>query len=273
LTPLAHQVLKQLVLPAKRRTFDDLGDVLPLLDDVRYFDCRAISQIGRDLTYDANFGKLKEATAFLPSPKTWIEMKEFGIEIGVLLVASPNEVSVKFVIRGGPLATASMWWDKFQSRPFTLTFDIVDGLFDLTAPRLPDGLSTEDRLAIPLFLRSAAGCLALINSPRTIARTEKLPHAGLQRDLVQKFKGKGEFRLHPWTQILLQISPRSSDQPASDPRDVHLSGAKALHFVRKYLRISRGRLQTVSEHWKGDAALGIKQSTYRVLPESGVEQE
>lgn len=273
MTPLAHQVLKQLVLPPKRRTFVDDGNVLPLMQDVHYFDCTAVAEIARELTFDPKFDRVKESTAFLPAAKTWIEIKPFGVDIGILLIREDGHVDAHFVVSGGTMDGHKIP-GQFGSRRSCWRINASgEGIIDPSKALTLESTGAEERAAAPIYFRILSGCLALINSPKTIGRKRHLPHAALQRDLARKFKGKGEFRLHPWTQILLEVSPRLSAQTAMEPRDIHLSGTKALHFVRKYLRIRNGRLETVSDHWRGDVSLGIKQSTYRVVSDFGAEQE
>ena len=105
--------------------------------------------------------------------------------------------------------------------------------------------------------------LAIINSPKIIGRRQHMPHRGLERALIAKQKAIGKFPLHAWTEIQLKVTPpkdMSSDAPAED----HLTGQKALHFCRAHLRVRMGRLEVVRAHWRGDAALGIKRSRYKV---------
>jgi hypothetical protein len=73
----------------------------------------------------------------------------------------------------------------------------------------------------------------------------------------------GTFPLRAWTEIVLEVTP-PSEAGALDPGEAHLTGRRALHFCRQHLRIRGGRLELVKAHWRGDAAIGIKQSRYRV---------
>lgn len=75
----------------------------------------------------------------------------------------------------------------------------------------------------------------------------------------------GKFPLNAWTEIMLEMTPPPAPEGPSTC-EVRLSGTKALHFCRAYLRLRLGRLELVSSHWRGDGALGIKQSRYVLTP-------
>jgi hypothetical protein len=105
--------------------------------------------------------------------------------------------------------------------------------------------------------------LALINSPRIIGRQQHMPSRVLEQKLTRGF-GVGKFPLHAWTEIKLEVAkPIEIDD--GEPHEAHLTGRRALHFVRKHLRLWNGELIYVTSHWRGDPALGIKQSRYRVV--------
>jgi hypothetical protein len=72
----------------------------------------------------------------------------------------------------------------------------------------------------------------------------------------------GRYPLGAWNEILLHVTP---PQEADDTEhEAHLTGSRALHFVRCHLRIRLGQLELVSAHWRGDAGLGIRRSRYRL---------
>jgi hypothetical protein len=103
----------------------------------------------------------------------------------------------------------------------------------------------------------------VINTPKIIMRQQHMPHRGLQRDLIKAGKVNGKYPLHAWTEILLRVRP---PEVSEGDHEAHLTGARALHFVRKHIRIRLGKLEYVSAHWRGDASIGIKRSRYRVAP-------
>lgn len=107
--------------------------------------------------------------------------------------------------------------------------------------------------------------LAIINTPRLIGRQTHQPHRGLEKALLAQRKVIGSFPLHAWTEIKLEINA-PKDATGDPAMEGHLTGEKCLHFCRAHLRIRIGQLEIVRAHWRGDAALGIKQSRYGVVP-------
>jgi hypothetical protein len=105
-----------------------------------------------------------------------------------------------------------------------------------------------------------ASLLPFINTPRVIGRTQHMPHAGLERRLLRSMGGR--FAVHAWHEIRLHVTPPDISE---DDHEAHLTGQRALHFCRAHLRIRLGQLQLVSAHWRGDAALGIKQARYKMV--------
>lgn len=81
MTPLAQRIVKELMLPAGKRTFVDDGKILRTMDDVHCFETTQVSEaamslIGRDASQDQatkKFSSMSSVTGFLPAPKTWIE--------------------------------------------------------------------------------------------------------------------------------------------------------------------------------------------------------
>lgn len=88
-----------------------------------------------------------------------------------------------------------------------------------------------------------------------------MPHRGLERALIANQKLVGKFPLHAWTEIKLHVTP---PKEAEGEHEAHLTGERALHFCRAHLRIRLGRLEVVKAHWRGNPAIGIKQSRYTV---------
>jgi hypothetical protein len=117
-----------------------------------------------------------------------------------------------------------------------------------------------DRLGFIIY-----ALLAIINSPKVVARREHAPSKVLERKL-KVGRGKG-FQLQPWHEIVLDVDPGPKGDEAGHTG--RLTGARALHFVRSFLRIRRGRLEHVRAHWRGDAAAGISRATYRVTGRTG----
>lgn len=266
MTPLGHQVLKQLLLPVKRRSFIDDGVILPRMDGVHYFDCRSVGDVAFELAYDKRFDDLREKTAFLPAAKTWIEVKKLDMDVGFLLIADNDRVKVWSVVRGVDAAFGGK--SRFRSSKAVQNLEMRNSRFgdfkviDFSGWRDVRGLDDIVGDYAGIFAPVLISCLALINSPRAVDRRLNEPHAGLRRQLERMATGEKQFRVHRWTKILLELEPRSFGGSPSE--GAVLIGTRAKHFVRQYLRTRNGELERVSEHWKGDAALGLKLSTYRV---------
>jgi hypothetical protein len=108
---------------------------------------------------------------------------------------------------------------------------------------------------------SAVTMLAIINSPRIVGRRTHTPHKGLARELVRA-GGPGIGPLHDWHEIRLEIT-KPRDINDGEPHEDVITGKRALHFCRKHLRMCHsGVLAYVREHWRGDAALGIRRGRY-----------
>lgn len=106
--------------------------------------------------------------------------------------------------------------------------------------------------------------LALINSPGIIGQRGHYPFGYAERQILKKAKLIGNFPLRAWTEILLQVTPNPENRSNSASKEMHLTGERCLHYCRTYLRVRLGLLEYVEGHWRGNPALGIRQSRYRV---------
>lgn len=237
MTPLAHAIAKQIVTPKKRRKPIYLPDVksyaLPsdLMADIHCFECSEVVELAYELADSGKVPEVMEDGAFLPAPRTWIEHKEpDGKKVGWLLTEDPLEFKV------------------------VMELDHVFCVHnvDLTCENEESHAMTGLLLAM----------LALINTPRIIGRQSFMPHRGLERDLTRHF-AVGRFPLHAWTELRLNVAkPIEIDD--GEPHEAHLTGRRALHFCRAHLRVRLGQIEFVTSHWRGDAAIGIKQTKYKV---------
>jgi len=233
-----------------------------LLEDFHCFDVTNVDSIIRELTLSfegdddyqtegekqtAALGKL----IFLPAPRTWIECDTKGRKYNggnaTYLVDRGDGWANEYAIEAPHPEDTTHKWTTYQM-----------GRIDLQNGRLHTWGEGEGHLLQGVCWLFSA--LALINSPRVISHVQHQPHKGLQRDL-NKLRG-GKFPMHAWTEIVLRV--RNPEEPESH-RDGYLTGARALHFVRKHIRIRLGRLEYVSAHWRGDPSIGIRQSRYRVV--------
>lgn len=279
MTPLAHKIARQLTLkPQDRGDFirNNSSKIAKFLADCHFFDCTAIGSLPIELSQSFKrmnpesieeiFGRL----SFLPAPKTWIEWNRGTCRIAVVLEEVKNEENIAVV----SLVVDTSLGNQFDigiSSLGLISLDSADfrrfGRRDDDTPRMiflpPDirGVIEPERAA-DSFISLSHFFLVCINSPRIIGRRQHMPHAGLEKDLRHSL-GVGKFPLHGWTEILLKVS-KPTEIDDGEPHEAHLTGRRALHFCRKHIRIRQGRLEYVSAHWRGDPALGIKQSRYTV---------
>lgn len=98
--------------------------------------------------------------------------------------------------------------------------------------------------------------MGLINTPGLIGLKQHAPHRGLQKSMA------GRYPLRGWSEIVLKHKTVAAGVAEK------LSGPafhKCLHFVRSHRRHYRdGRVSIIPAHWRGDPALGIKQTRYRI---------
>lgn len=274
MTPLAQKMVKQLTLPVAKRSFTDLGiQRAKQLEGAICFETSAVEEVAIDIVVDLH---KKETNAvgcmFLPAPKTWIEFttksaikSDCGsdVRIGVLIEAE----------HGAGYATCR-WTISTKDR---ISFNPAIGRLPLNMNNISDMKNVvfcsrfltyddaeaqliETKLSYILY-----GFLALINTPQIIGRRTHQPHKGLKRDLLAQQKSIGKFPLQAWTEIILEVTP-PTDEHGEPWKEGHLTGRKALHFVRSHCRVVNGKTTIVVAHWRGDGALGIKRSRYKVKP-------
>lgn len=223
--------------------------------DVHCFDVTDVHAMAVD--FAGNVGRIigSPETTFLPAPKTWIEYThskeatppgEIG-RSGWLLEQSPKARSIVSIT------------EAFQQGDFFYSTHRTKDCLDLETSRNEFGLQLDgfgpDNLLIAYLL--------FINTPKVIGRQQHMPHRGLEKALIRDRKLIGHFPLHAWTEIKLQIGV-PVDMRGKVGGEAHLTGNKALHFCRAHLRLRLGRLEFVRSHWRGDPALGIKQSRYKL---------
>lgn len=261
MTPLAQSLLR-FILANPRHEFrrTALGQNF-LAGDTHCFDCSSVTDLAEHLIL-AKEGAVQTVaySTFLPAPSTWIEYRDrIGGRVGALLaettVAGAPESKIARVYMAQENAQGALAVGKDHLRLFIyLTGSGGAGQWGIDS-----GVEPAAREKALSCLTAMIAMLAMINSPRVIGRSVHLPHAGLQRALARDRKMVGKFPLQAWTEIKLEVRPPVED---AVEYDAHLTGSRALHFVRKHYRIRLGRLELVRSHWRGDAALGIKRSRY-----------
>jgi hypothetical protein len=274
MTPLAAFLAKQIISRPKHREpfWRDENTIKRLdasLSDIHCFEVSECFEMMLDLVakflYDRDAFKVEELFAdygFLPAPKTWIEWRDShhsnpnhrGIRVGILF----EQI--------GDFRAKATFYHENKAQPggfISLRGQVQED--PEGKPRIPAWLLPDDEvvdLAHP-FVSYAQVMLALINSPHIIGRRSHDPNRALARKLMRQ--SVGSFPLRAWTELLLQINkPPEIDD--GEPHESQLTGQRAFHFVRKHIRIKLGRLEFVSAHWRGDIALGVKQTRYVAVP-------
>lgn len=260
MTPLAHAILKDACLPRAQRAFKDESGIVADLYDAHCFEVTEVMALANDLADDlGKIGVFHDTTSFLPAPKTWIEWREGDTRIAAFLCAEPGERwAERLYVMGEPrhrLYHASPKKGRFplapqrtlqvgEHRPITRKLIEADG-----------GGSADSVLRI-------FALLLMINTTRGFNRRTHRPHAGLQRQVARARGKAGKFQLHGWTEIKLEVRPPSIE--TGEAQEAWLTGGRAWHFVRAHLKPSNGVF--VSAYWRGDPALGMKRTRYRLVP-------
>lgn len=264
MTPLAQALVNAKIDGRLSGDIATIADAL-ISSDCHCFECSAVQNAATALFLDsdgcwrADADKRMPREVFLPSPLTWIE---FTLQHkdgrkqrqGHLMVDDGSLVRIRSVVsESGEIALApgALSFGSYQSEAWGTYFN--------SYPR-----DEEAQDWVFEMVMSFHGLLAMINTPRIIGRREHMPHAGLQRRLARDRHMPGKYPLRAWHEIVLEVRPPVVDD---SEHEVNLTGQRALHFVRCHLRIKLGRLELVSAHWRGDAALGIKRARYVVVPE------
>ncbi len=107
--------------------------------------------------------------------------------------------------------------------------------------------------------------LDLINTPGLVGLKHHDAHRGLARRLARNV---GSYPLRGWSEIVLKHQTKL----AEDPEYSIASCRKCLHFVRSHRRRYRdGRVIIIPAHWRGDPALGIRRTRYKLAPLDALE--
>lgn len=235
MTPLAMKIFRQMAMPAARSQFSD-DNMFAELREPHCFEATEVIPLLDIIDHQPS--EAVDAAFFLPAPETWIEWH--AAEVGRQGIYLKDHADGIHMFRFN--ATRSV----FVCR-WTAAHQWAD----------PNPHASVDHIIE--HWRIASCFLAAINTPRLIGRREHQPHRGLERELS---KTSAPLELRPWTEIKLEILPQAAGKGGvAVPQ---LVGKRCLHFCRSHLRVQANRLVVVRSHWRGDAALGLKQSTYRV---------
>jgi hypothetical protein len=275
--------------------------------ECKFFECTAVwplvGQLGKAM-FDGYelYGRVDQRLAFLPAPATWVEFEFPSIRdlvgrenraqlINNFFCPTPEaQAQVPYTYRA-----AFVFLGQNDSTHLADRYQIsCDTSCRLQGPRvwrihrfpaLPlvhsnlrpqrsyehsnrDGETRRFDKPVPAiddFVHYAT--LALINSPRVVGQRGHYPHGRMERERLKKLKLVGKFPPRAWTEILLEVAPNPKDHRTGTPEEMHLTGERCPHYCRTYLRVRHGMLEYVEGHWRGNPALGMKRSRYRLEKE------
>jgi hypothetical protein len=261
MTPLAHIIVEDSTRPLKDRRFVDASKKFGMLDGLHFFEVSAVCKMAKELApkYMEALKVGQSHLAFLPAPRCWIECIDpaGNFKRVAFLIEQQNHnlalVTQIYLAKNGDLLCGK---EPVIFLPLSGHNDL--GKFVEHSPDV-----TREK-AVTLFMMISS-LLAIINSPKKIGRRQHQPHAGLQRKIASARAMPGKYPMHAWTELVLEARP-PRDESQREPRETRLTGEKCLHFVRTHLRIRSGELQLINWHYRGNPALGFKQTRYRVAP-------
>lgn len=267
MSPLAQAILRQALLPPRKRSFVDKVGFLDRFYDFQCFDLSrevvVMAQHMAAVDDEAGFRAMVSDVSFLPANRTWIELPYFDDEgsgaitgrIGLLFEREGRGANLYTVCQDQALLGAVM-------RPLFLPLEEYGG--DPYIVEYPiDTPENEVEWARDSVAEFHA-MLALINSPRVTGRQQNHPHAGLQRALLRQRGPIGKYPLQAWHRVVLKVPAELQDMSDDSPREGHYTGARLEHFVRAHYRWPAGRRVHVQGHWRGDPSLGTRRSRYEV---------
>ncbi|MCK8787646.1 hypothetical protein M0638_25085 [Roseomonas sp. NAR14] len=214
---------------------------------------------------------------FAPSDRTWFEWEETdGSRVGIALIRDGDTdgrpvFAVLTKHLGAKMDDLLIFWGFVQC--------VEDGSLAASAPTF--SARDMERAASSSFdvekkwadLREhIAFLLGVMSTPGTYIKTTR--HAGWNeaRKLVKKIGAVGAYPLRAVSEIKLVWPP---PERAEDPKWHGHTGRRCQHWVRRHERRYRRKdtgeiykVVVVPEHTRGDPALGMKQSRYRLVPAS-----
>ncbi len=285
MTPHQKELTKDWLKPIGRRHFDyqlewmgkaiinakafEITEIMPLVEDMMldyYVDGgKKINKSGEKIALETLF--------FLPAQFTWIEWKFCAMQRTVDAIKDMDDPELLSGI--AQMRLGFLLFKEEQSDRIIVCTSPIAGKQSFGVVGTFDGLNFEGQPKITTIYNDDDNrdgetstliarmmlALSVINSPDLLHRREHKP-SGLLRDSIKSktARSRTPFQLLPWTEIVLSINKRHEDGTTS--REV-VSGEKCRHYCRAHLRLWQGRLIHVKGHWRGNAELGIAQSTYR----------
>jgi hypothetical protein len=237
-------------------------DPYSYFSDLHFFEVSAVLDAARQNAFKV-VTHLSERLAFLPASRTWIEYLEPE--------CSGARLAFRLVRPGGKdYANVEMFTrqqdDGIAYRGLGFRLPLVGSGEVGTFHRVRGSWASEQNdEAGHAFCGLIYTLLGMINTPRIFGRRQHMMHAGLQRKLVAAKPLVGKWPLQAWHELTLEVSPTRIIDSAKE-HEAKLTGERALHFVREHLRFRFGMWIQVTEHWRGNGALGIKRTRYSVKP-------
>jgi len=286
MTPLAHRIAKEIVLPKADRNVYVAGSGLPnWVSEAHCFDVTEVLPLIKEIAARFRSDGFDGRFAFLPAEKTWIEFKtHYGGENDY------ESSSVAWILEGldGGEGMRVCCVSRSESKKYGQESFYFANKRQLQSEdeqaaepywvylnQGSDFASEEEKRSAILEMAEHGfysnlidpfqvfAALALINTPRLIGRKQNMPHRGLEKALARAKGLVGKFPLRAWTELKLSVADigRRADGTV---HEAHYTGEKCLHFCRAHLRVRNGRLERVTAHWRGNPALGIKQTRYAI---------
>jgi hypothetical protein len=252
MTPLAKRVWKRLYRPQPGRQFADAGLLRIPFASTHFFDVSDVTALAAEIGTLVNERLRDIGGQCLPFPVTWMEFStKEGTPCAFVLVETEDCFRAHLILVQG-------WFSRFIA---TIPLD--------RAPSAGDVLQLSDLALGAAELTNdtifAFTLLHLINSDHTVVtHTARRETAPIARSILKRSRSEGAFPLRGWTEITLT---------AFHHREIEENGVGGVarrvceHWVRKHPRHLRdGRVIWIPAHKRGDKALGIKQTRYRVVP-------
>lgn len=270
MTPLALAMSRMLLDGTKHPQFVGLSADW-LLRDVHHFEFTAIQDVVRTLSAEIRESGTLDQGAFLPAPRTWIEVRRNGPEweesgmrdrVAVLL-ESVEDGLCRATVFGRIEFESGVGWCNRTPEGALMQYHFplrAEGAREMRAAVLAEAEGHGGMMPVEEIYAT----LAIINSPRLLGRKQHMPHRGLEKALARAKGSVGKFPLRAWTELTLSLSAMLTEADGT-VHEAHLTGEKCLHFCRAHLRVRNGRLEQVKAHWRGNPALGIKRTRYRLV--------
>jgi hypothetical protein len=191
----------------------------------------------------------------LPAYTTWLDLSaelpagacHKARRVGVLLTGD-NEATI---LRGEIMIASDLSAHGGYAQ-LTGRFDLSRGM--LWTTRHQDQLiEYRNRGGDPdLLINTVWAAIALINTPR-LSVLHHVDYAKLNK--ARYAKGKVPLLSHSIVRLAI-------DRGEVGPSASKAKGQAALHHVRAFLRLKRGRVELVRPHWRGDPRFGVIQHRY-----------